>query len=120
MIPTGERRMCPNGQSSQESDVYAHMPLDEDILRAAYGRHPARALSFDELDAGLRAEVAAGNVMPIRDGDLELFVYTNGCVYDRRWNLFSLISRGLILDTARREVVATPFPKFFNYGEAGV
>ena len=34
--------------------------------------------------------------------------------------LFSLISRGLILDPVQRLVIATPFPKFFNFNEGGV
>ncbi|MEM7716141.1 MAG: RNA ligase [Cyanobacteria bacterium P01_A01_bin.68] len=33
---------------------------------------------------------------------------------------FTLISRGLILDANQEIIVATPFPKFFNYGEAKI
>ena len=93
------------------------MPLEPEVLSRVYGRHPARAMAFDELYEGLAREVAAGNVVRTSDGGLELFLYSTRCIYDRGWNLFSMISRGLVLDPGARRVVATPFPKFFNYGE---
>ena len=93
------------------------MPIDPDTLARVYGRHPARTMPFDELSAGLDAEVARQNVFRVRDGALELFVYTTACVFERRWGLFSLMSRGLVIDRAAGAVVATPFPKFFNLGE---
>ena len=93
------------------------MSLDANILAQVYGRHPARVLPFDELYDGLLREVAAGNVLCVDEGPLQLFLYSNRCIYDRNWNPFSLIARGLILEPASRRVVATPFPKFFNYGE---
>lgn len=45
--------------------------------------------------------------------------YTEACVYDNGWNDTTLLCRGLIYNTANGEVVARPFPKFFNYGQAG-
>lgn len=80
--------------------------------------HLARTVPFDELYRNLLAEKEAGNVRSQRDGDLELFTYSEACVYERRWTPWSLIARGLIVDAAAGQVVATPFPKFFNYGEA--
>jgi RNA ligase len=90
------------------------------LVSSLYPRHPARAVGFDELYAGLQCAVREHTVYVTRDADegLELYAYTNACVFDKRWDLFSLISRGLIVDPASRRVVATPFPKFFNYGEA--
>jgi RNA ligase len=93
--------------------------IDPSILASVYDRHPARRMGFDELYAGLERELSAGNVVRTAgapDG-LEIFVYTNKCVYDRNWNLFSLISRGLVVNRPAARVVATPFPKFFNYAE---
>ena len=80
--------------------------------------HPARQLSYDDLLSGLEAAKREGSVAeaPNRDG-LRLFCYTKQAVYDRMWNPFSMMARGLILDDVRKEVVATPFPKFFNVGE---
>jgi RNA ligase len=59
----------------------------------------------------------AQNVVVSRAQGLEQYIYTNGCRFENRWDLFSLISRGLILDINSKRVVATPFPKFFNFGE---
>jgi RNA ligase len=90
------------------------------LINALYPRHPARTIRFDELYAGLQCAVREHTVYVSRDADngLELYAYTNGCVFDKRWDLYSPVSRGLIVDPANRRVVATPFPKFFNYGEA--
>ena len=79
--------------------------------------HPARKLDVTELHAALEARVKAGTVTVSRQGPLALYHYSSRCVYDVLWDEFSLLARGLILDVDRGELVATPFPKFFNYGE---
>jgi RNA ligase len=82
--------------------------------------HPARLVEFDELIAGLDAGVAAGAIYERSDDGLSIFHYSNRCVYDLLWTPSSLMARGLILDRAARRIVATPFPKFFNFSEPGV
>lgn len=83
--------------------------------------HPARTLPFASLLTGLQATQAAGLVL--RRYDLgtgrSLWCYTNKCVYDGTWDDFSQLARGLVLHEASQQVVATPFPKFFNLGERG-
>lgn len=79
--------------------------------------HPARAMPFHSLMAGLQAEVDAGSVNIQIDGDLRQFTYSRSCAYDRAWNPINELARGLIVDVVERKVVATPFPKFFNHGE---
>lgn len=49
--------------------------------------------------------------------NLEIWNYTNNCVYEKGWDTVTLIARGLIVDTNEQRVVAYGFPKFFNYGE---
>lgn len=81
--------------------------------------HPARVMDIGTLRLGLKREVEAGFVHRKRHEDgRELYVYSQRCVYDRAWNEFSLLARGLILDD-EAGVIATPFPKFFNVGENG-
>lgn len=58
-----------------------------------------------------------GEVNAVYDGDLVLFNYTQVAQFARRWNWFERNARGLILNAHTGEVVARPFPKFFNYGE---
>lgn len=81
--------------------------------------HPARKMDFDTLYAGLEAARSAGMVVrkDCPATGRALYVYSNGCVYDNGWDDFTLLARGLILHPERRQIVATPFPKFFNAGE---
>lgn len=74
-------------------------------------------MPYYELLTGLNAEVAAGNVNITTDGPLVMFKYTPQCVFEKQWNKFNILARGLILDIEANKVVATPFPKFFNHGE---
>jgi len=83
-------------------------------------KHLARTLTFEILYSKLQEEVDAKRVNEIKLGDLSLFTYSEQCVYDRLWNKYNTIARGLVLDVVNKEVVATPFPKFFNYGEEKV
>lgn len=81
-------------------------------------QHPARLLTYDELYAQLQEAVSVGQVKEHRgEENLHLYCYTDQTVYDSLWNPTTMIARGLILDVVAKEVVATPFPKFFNYQE---
>jgi len=48
--------------------------------------------------------------------DLWIYNYTKHCVYERKWDETSIMCRGLILDKDYN-IIARPFPKFFNYEE---
>ncbi len=48
--------------------------------------------------------------------DLWIYNYTKALQYDRKWCEITKMCRGLILDGAGN-IVARPFPKFFNLGE---
>lgn len=49
--------------------------------------------------------------------DLIIFNYNRTCEFDRLWDEYSLQARGLILNRNTGEVVARPFPKFFNLNQ---
>jgi RNA ligase len=49
--------------------------------------------------------------------NLVLYGYTDACTFARAWDEYTKIARGLILNKETGEVVAKPFPKFFNLGE---
>lgn len=49
-------------------------------------------------------------------GKLAIYNYTEKCAYEGHWDDATRQCRGLILDE-QFNVVARPFPKFFNYGE---
>ena len=82
--------------------------------------HPAKTTAFDILVSELDARVASGMIStPKRDGNLVQYTYSQRCTYDNGWDLYTEMARGLVLDLGRKMVVATPFPKFFGYGERG-
>lgn len=78
--------------------------------------HPAKCI--DALTAALYSEVEKGAVVvnTCAKTGLKLYTYSKQCVYDRMWNDTNVLARGLILDT-HGQIVALPFPKFFNHGE---
>lgn len=49
--------------------------------------------------------------------DVKIFNYSQKCQFDRIWDEVTMQCRGLILNVKTGEVLARPFPKFFNYGE---
>jgi len=82
-----------------------------------YQPHPARVIGFDRLYTELEKRVQQKLINKQTDGELVIYTYTNECNYSKAWDVYTIIARGLILDLGQKEVVATPFPKFFNYGE---
>jgi T4 RnlA family RNA ligase len=51
------------------------------------------------------------------EGELVLYNYTPKCAFSKAWDDVTLNCRGLILDRNTKEVIARPFPKFFNLEE---
>lgn len=79
--------------------------------------HPARLMGFAELYEGIKNARDAGLVYEQIDGPLSLFCYTRETVYTKNWTPITTLCRGLVIDREEKRVVATPWPKFFNYGE---
>lgn len=49
--------------------------------------------------------------------ELSVFNYSSDTQYSQNWNAITLPSRGLIVNTVTGEIIARPFPKFFNFGD---
>lgn len=79
--------------------------------------HPSKNYTGKEIYEAMQAHVANGLVSEKSDGDLRLYCYTQRAVYERAWDTFVEMARGLVIDISSMKVIATPFPKFFNYGE---
>lgn len=94
--------------------------ITREQIQTTWGIHPARRIAFNRLYQGLLANVKARNIVRIADGNLEIFNYTTHAQYNANWNQLTLIARGLVIDVKKQAVIATPFPKFFNFGEAKV
>ncbi len=52
--------------------------------------------------------------------ELVIYNYTDLCAYEREWDETTLMCRGLIINEETGEVIAKPFPKFFNHNEPNV
>lgn len=63
------------------------------------------------------SEVSKKSVRKVVDGDLVLYNYTDKCTFDKSWNNTTKNSRGIIFNSKTGELVAKPFPKFFNLSE---
>jgi len=91
-----------------------------ELIRTISGRHPARIIDFDYLYNQLKKleedKYVFSNEHPVFPY-LKIFKYAQRTVVNNYWNIYTAISRGLILDTQNKKIVATPFPKFWNYGE---
>jgi RNA ligase len=80
--------------------------------------HPAHQIPFEDLMAGLGEAVKAGFVSESFHPDgFALYCYTKQCVFEKAWNRFTEVARGLVVDLLDDRIVATPFPKFFNVSE---
>lgn len=51
------------------------------------------------------------------DPCVRIFNYTQHCAFSKEWDYVTTRCRGLILNVSTGEVLANPFPKFFNIGE---
>lgn len=80
--------------------------------------HPARTIPFDDLLREIEDREAKKLVRRDTLGPLAIFNYTKACTWEKAWDPITCLTRGLVLDIVSRKVVATPFPKFFNHGEA--
>lgn len=64
------------------------------------------------VDRGLLTEVSHPE-----NENVKIFNYTPECQFDHIWDNVTLQCRGLIMDISTGEILARPFPKFFNYEE---
>lgn len=51
------------------------------------------------------------------DPDVRIFNYSQVCQYEKAWDDVTRQCRGLIMNVKTGEILARPFPKFFNYQE---
>jgi RNA ligase len=70
-----------------------------------------------DLDAALQAGHVTRKIHPTLP--LSIYTYTRTAQYSRAWTPVTVNCRGLIVDDKTGDIVAWPFPKFFNVGEHG-
>ena len=72
--------------------------------------------TYEEIKPYIEKRLVSEQVHPENE-DVRIFNYTQTCQFDRAWDDITRQCRGLILNVATGEVIARPFPKFFNYAE---
>lgn len=72
--------------------------------------------TLEQLQPYLDAKLLSEQVHP-ENSDVRIYNYTNHCQFAQAWDEVTLRCRGLILNVARGEILANPFPKFFNWGQ---
>lgn len=72
--------------------------------------------SADALHAEIDAKRVRVNDHPTEP--LRLFNYTELAQFQKAWNPVTRACRGLIINRETGEIIARPFPKFFNHGES--
>lgn len=75
-----------------------------------------RLPSYEEIIPYIEKKLVTERAHPL-DADVRIFNYTPECQFSKAWDDVTLQCRGLIMNVKTGEVLARPFPKFFNYSE---
>jgi len=67
--------------------------------------------------AAFELRVGQGYIRMVIEDDLILYNYTDKCTFDRAWDEYTMVARGLVVNRYTGQVVARPFGKFFNLNE---
>jgi RNA ligase len=90
----------------------------ENLHDISWKRHLATTVDFDTLYTNIMERVEKGLIYrQVNNKGLELFKYSLNCHYDKMWDEYTLMARGLILDPKNKKIVALGISKFFNLGE---
>lgn len=73
-------------------------------------------MTYEQIKPYIEKKLISEQRHPL-DENIRIFNYTQKCQFAKEWDEVTLQCRGLILNIATGEVIARPFPKFFNYGE---
>lgn len=73
-------------------------------------------MTYEQIKPYIAKKLITANVHP-EDPDVMIFNYTHLCQFEQAWDEVTMNCRGLIMNVKTGEVIARPFPKFFNYSE---
>lgn len=68
--------------------------------------------------AAFDLRVAQGYIRTVTEDSLTLYNYTEKCTYDRAWDEYTMVSRGLVVNRYTGEIIARCLSKFFNLNES--
>lgn len=72
--------------------------------------------TYEQIKPYIEKKLVSVNFHP-EDSRIAIFNYTQSCQFASAWDDITRQCRGLIMNVETGEVLARPFPKFFNYGE---
>ena len=75
-----------------------------------------KTITYNEILPYLANKLINEQVHPDNE-NIRIFNYTQECQFSRKWDDITMQCRGLIMDISTGEILARPFPKFFNYDE---
>lgn len=73
-------------------------------------------MKYDLIKPYIEKRLVSEQVHP-EDPNVRIFNYTQLCQFSQAWDDITRQCRGLIMNVKTGEILARPFPKFFNYGE---
>ena len=73
-------------------------------------------MKYDDIKPYIEKGLISEQAHP-EDENVRIFNYTQTCQFQQAWDDITRQYRGLIMNVATGEILARPFPKFFNYGE---
>lgn len=91
--------------------------MDLDIVNTFKGGvHPLHQFDFDNVLSNLDERVDSGLLNRQQKPGFNLYNYSIQCQFEKKWDIYTLAARGLVLDMTEKKKIYT-FCKFFNYGE---
>lgn len=73
-------------------------------------------MNYEKIKPYIEKKLVSEQVHP-EDENVRIFNYTPVCQFGKEWDDVTRQCRGLILNVKTGEILARPFPKFFNYQE---
>jgi hypothetical protein len=73
-------------------------------------------IKYEDIKPYIEKKLVSEQAHP-ENGDVRIFNYTQHCQFEQTWDDITRQCRGLIMNVKTGEILARPFPKFFNYGE---
>ena len=73
-------------------------------------------MDYEKIKPYIERKLVTEQVHP-EDANVRIFNYSQSCQFGKEWDDVTRQCRGLILNVKTGEILARPFPKFFNHGE---
>lgn len=115
-VPTAATTPIPNVNNIYSTETNTET-LEQQYLEYKENMKPHISIIADitELEKAIEENLIYRTQHP--EYPYSIYKYSQACTYSSAWNEITIASRGLILHDETGEIIARPFPKFFNYSE---